>query len=63
MSLGGWGEEKKESSRGMMGKGKKGSAFPSSHRPPRACCFSIIAIFIGIPGGSLSLTPRTLYYA
>ena len=27
--------------------------FPSSHRSQRASCFSIIAIFIGIPSGSL----------
>ena len=33
---------------------KKGHPpFPSSHRPPRAFYFSIIATFIGIPKGSL----------
>ena len=32
-----------------MGTGK---AFPSSHRSPRAYCFLITAIFIGIPSGS-----------
>ena len=33
---------------------RKGAGlFPSSHRPSRAFCFSIIAIFIGIPNGSL----------
>ena len=26
-------------------------SFLSSHRPPRASCFSITAIFIGIPSG------------
>ena len=34
-------EEGKESARGTVGRGKRGS------------CFSIIAIFIGIPSGSL----------
>ena len=46
------GEEEKESSRGTMGRGKKEERlppFPSSHRPPRALYFSIIAIFIGTP--------------
>ena len=43
---------------GDNGKGKerrKASLphFPSSHRPPRAFYFFIIAIFIGIPSGSL----------
>ena len=33
---------------------RKGAGlFRSSHRPSRAFCFSIIAIFIGIPNGSL----------
>lgn len=32
---------------------------PSSHHPPLACYFSIIAIFIGIPSGSVS-TEKTV---
>ena len=32
--------------------------FPSSHRPSRAFYFPIIAIFIGIPGGSLAPQQR-----
>ena len=48
------GEREKESARGTMGREKRRSqVFPSSHRPPRAFCFSVIAIFIGIPSGSL----------
>ena len=47
-------EREKESARGTMGREKKRSqVFPSSHRPPRAFYFSVIAIFIGIPSGSL----------
>ena len=34
------------------GKEKKLPPFPSSHHPPRAFYFSIIAIFIGIPNGN-----------
>ena len=48
------GERKKESAWGTMGREKRRrEVFPSSHRPPRAFYFSIIAIFIGIPSGSL----------
>ena len=48
------GEREKEDTRGTMGRGKRRSqVFPSSHRPPRAFYFSIIAIFIGIHSGSL----------
>ena len=40
-----------------MGRGKRekgeAPAFPTSHRSQRAFCFSIIAIFIGIPSGGL----------
>ena len=47
-------ERKKESAWGTMGREKRRSeVFSSSHRPPRAFYFSIIAIFIGIPSGSL----------
>ena len=47
-------EREKESAWGTMGRGKRRrEVFPSSHRPPRAFYFSIIAIFIGIPSGSL----------
>ena len=49
-------KRKKESAQGTMGRGKgeeKPPRFPSSHRPPRAFYFSIIATFIGIPTGSL----------
>ena len=48
------GERKKESARGTMGRGKRRSqVFPSSHRPPRAFYFLIIAIFIRIyPAGA-----------
>ena len=39
---------------GTMGRGKRRSeVFPSSHRPLRAFYFSVIAIFIRIPSGSL----------
>ena len=48
------GEREKESTRGTMGREKrKSEVFSSSHRPPRAFYFLIIAIFIGIPRGSL----------
>ena len=48
------GERKKESARGTMGRDRRRSeVFPSSHRPPRPFYYSIIAIFIGIPSGSL----------
>ena len=40
---------KKESGWGMMGRGKR----DTSHPPPRTFYFSIIAIFIWIPSGSL----------
>ena len=47
-------EREKEDTRGTMGREKRRSeVFSSSHRPPRAFYFSIIAIFIGIPSGSL----------
>ena len=49
-------KRKKESARGTMGRGKgeeRSPPFPSSHRPPRAFYFSIIATFSGIPKGSL----------
>ena len=47
-------ERKKESAWGTMGREKRRSeVFSSSHRPPRAFYFSIIAIFIGIHSGSL----------
>ena len=47
-------EREKESARETMRRGKRRSeVFPSSHRPPRAFYFSVIAIFIGIPSGSL----------
>ena len=49
--------EKKRKRAGHDGKGKDrrqaSPPFPSSHRPPRAFYFSIIAIFIGVPSGSL----------
>ena len=40
---------------------RKEAPFPSSHRPPRAFYFFIIAIFFGIPGrcGSLCGGERT----
>ena len=47
-------EREKEDTRGTMGREKRRSqVFSSSHRPPRAFYFSIIAIFIGIHSGSL----------
>ena len=47
-------ETEKEDTRGTMGREKRRSeVFSSSHRPPRALYFSIIAIFIGIHSGSL----------
>ena len=47
-------ERGKEDTRRTMGREKRRSeVFSSSHRPPRAFYFSIIAIFIGIPSGSL----------
>ena len=48
------GERKKETAWGTMGRGKRRSqVFPSSHRPPRAFYFLIIAIFIRIyPAGA-----------
>ena len=47
-------EREKEDTRGTMGREKRTSeVFSSSHRPPRAFYFSIIAIFIGIHSGSL----------
>ena len=47
-------EREKEDTRRTMGREKRRSeAFSSSHRPPRAFYFSIIAIFIGIHSGSL----------
>ena len=45
---------KKKEARGALWEGEKEKPFPSSYRPPRACYFSIIAIFIEIPSGSLS---------
>ena len=54
MSQGSW-EKEIESARGTMERGKREerlTPFPSSHRPPRAFCFSIITV-IGIPSGSL----------
>ena len=55
---GSWGEKKKSES-GAQWEGERekrdSRLFPFSHRPPRASFFffSIIAIFIGIPSGSL----------
>ena len=52
---GGWGERKRKRA-GNHGKGKEKREFPpfpSSHRPRRSFYFSIIAILIGIPSGSL----------
>ena len=47
-------ERGKRETRRTMGREKRRSeVFSSSHRPPRAFYFSIIAIFIGIPSGSL----------
>ena len=48
--------EGKRNREGDDGKGrdKKLTPFRSSHRPSRAFYFSIIAIFIGMPSGSLS---------
>ena len=47
-------EREKEDTRGTMGREKRRrEVFSSSHRPPCAFYFSIIAIFIGIPSGSL----------
>ena len=47
-------EREKEDTRRTMGREKRRSeVFSSSHRPPRAFYFSIIAIFIGIHSGSL----------
>ena len=47
-------EREKEDTQGTMGREKRRSeVFSSSHRPPRAFYFSIIAIFIGIHSGSL----------
>ena len=47
-------ERGKEDTRRTMGREKRRSeVFSSSHRPPRAFYFSIIAIFIGIHSGSL----------
>ena len=47
-------EREKEDTRGTMEREKgRSEVFSSSHRPPRAFYFSIIAIFIGIPSGSL----------
>ena len=47
-------EREKEDTRGTMGREKRRSeVFSSSHRPPRAFYFSIIAIFIRIHSGSL----------
>ena len=47
-------EREKEGARGTMGREKRRrEVFSSSHRPPRAFYFSIIAIFIGIHSGSL----------
>ena len=57
--------EKKESARGTMGRGKgeeRPPPFPSSHRPPRAFYFSIIATFTGIPKGSLYGEGRFFLY-
>ena len=50
------GEKEKESARGTMGREKiykRLPSFLSSRRPRRASYFSITAIFIGIPSGSL----------
>ena len=56
------GKRKKESARGTMGRGKRRSqVFPSSHRPPRAFYFFIIAIFIRIPSGSLCGEDRFIF--
>ena len=47
-------ERGKEDTRRTMGREKRRSeVFSSSHRPPRAFYFLIIAIFIGIHSGSL----------
>ena len=47
---------KEAESAGHDGKGEEKREgpplFPCSHRPPHACYFSIIAIFIGIPSGT-----------
>ena len=46
--------EKEKRARGALWEGERPlPPFPSSHRPPRAFYFSIIAIFIGKPSGSL----------
>ena len=50
------GEKEKESARGTMGRRKiyeRLPSFLSSLLPPRASYFSITAIYIGIPSGSL----------
>ena len=48
------GRKKKKARGGRWEEQRKGAGlFTSSHRPSRAFCFSIIAIFIGIPNGSL----------
>ena len=50
----GWREGKRERDRDDgKGKEKKLPPFPSSHRPPRAFYFSIIAIFIGMSSETL----------
>ena len=55
--------EKKKKARGGRWEGEErreaSPPFPSSHRPPRAFYFSIIAIFIGIPSGSLCRGERS----
>ena len=61
MLWGGWGEKKKAHGARWEGERKKRgllafSLFPSS---PRAFYFSIIAIFMGIPSGSLCRGERS----
>ena len=60
---GNWGEKQKRKRAWHDGKGKERAEasppFLSSHRPPRAFYFSIIAIFIGIPSGSLCRGERS----
>ena len=48
-------KKKKKNAQGTMGRGKRKQGvllFPSSHRPPRASCFFITAIFMGYPAGT-----------
>ena len=49
------GRKEKKNAQGTMGRGKRKQRvllFPSSHRPPRASCFFITAIFMGYPAGT-----------